>query len=152
MKQTKAKKTKNGAKRAADTAQPPAKLWANHLAKSLLISLSTGLALLLIGTTIAYFTPNPSDWVAWLGFLAALITATVCGYSMAKLHGHAALLCGLYAGSACMLVLLLISLFFKEHASGYVAWLSCLLHAGFVLCAVVGASIGIRPPKKRKKR
>ena len=152
MKQTKAKKTNSKAKRTATTTQSPARLWITHLVKSLLIALATGLTLLLIGTTIAYFTPNPTNLIPGFGLLASAITAIVCGYSTAKQHQHAALLCGLYAGSLCILTLLLISLFLRSYSTGYAAWISCLLHVGFVLCSVCGAYLGAKPPKKRKKR
>ena len=152
MKQTGTKKGKRGGKKGAAGTQPSPTLWASHLLKALLIALAAGTALLLSATAIAYFTPNPSDWIPGLGLLASALTATVCGFATAKLHGHAALLCGLYSGTLCMLLMLLASLFFKLHATGYAAWFSTILHAGFVVCAIGGAYLGARQPKKRKRK
>ncbi len=152
MTQAKTKKAKNGTPKTALTAQSPLSLWISHLSKALLIALLSGMGLLLSATAVAYFTPNPSDWIPMLGLLISALTALICGFATAKLHQHAALLCGLYSGTLCMLLLLLASLFFKSYATGYTAWFSCLLHAGFVLCAIGGAYLGARPPKRRKKR
>ena len=152
MNQTNTKKRKSGAKKASSTAESPAKLWCIHLAKAFLIALTAGAFLLLVGTAVAYFTPNPTDWITVFGLAAAVVSALVCGYAARKLHGHAALLCGLYAGSALLLLLLLGSLFFGAYTSGYSAWLSCLLHVGIVVCTTVGAYCGNCTKKKRKKR
>ncbi|MBQ9806619.1 MAG: TIGR04086 family membrane protein [Clostridia bacterium] len=152
MNQTKTKKAKNGTKKSTSTTQSSLSLWISHLSKSVLIALVSGMILLLSATAAAYFTPNPSDWIPTLGLIVSALTALICGFAAAKLHGHSALLCGLYSGTLCMLLMLLASLFFKSYSTGYTAWLSCLLHAGFVLCAIGGAYIGARPPKRRKKR
>ena len=152
MNQTKANKRKSGAKSTENTKESPAKLWCIHLAKALLIALVAGLFLLLVGTTTAYFTPNPTDWLTLFGLLGAALASWVCGFAMRRLHGQAALLCGLYAGTALLLLLLLGSLVFGAYTSGYSAWVSCLLHVGVLLCAIVGAYCGNRSKKKRKKR
>jgi putative membrane protein (TIGR04086 family) len=152
MNQTNTKKRKSGTKKTASTVESPARLWCIHLAKALLIALAAGAFLLLLGATVAYFSPNPTDWISLFGLAAAAITALVCGYAARRLHGHAALLCGLYAGSALLLLLLLGSLFFGAYTSKYSAWLSCALHSGVLLCTVIGAYCGNHPKKKRKKR
>ena len=152
MNQRKTNKRKSQTKRAVNTQESPATLWCIHLGKAILIALATGAFFLLLGTTIAYFTPNPTNWTSLFGLSCVALAAWVCGFAARKLHKEAALLCGLYAGSALLLLLLLGSLFMGAHTSGYSALLSCVLHVGVLLCSVIGAYCGNRTKKKRKKR
>ena len=125
-------------------------LWVRHLGKSLLITLITGTALLLIGSLIVYFTPDPDTFIRPMAMFAAALTALIGGFATLRIHGHAALMCGLLNGSLTTVLMILVSLFFKEYSSGYSAGISCLLHTTFLLLSVAGAYLGLkRKPKKR---
>lgn len=120
------------------------------LGKSLLITLGIGILLTLIASLIAYFSPDPNALIRPLGICAAALTALFGGFAAVRIHGHEALLCGILNGSVFMGLMILVSLFFKAEASGYAAWLSCLLHAGFVLLSIAGAYLGLK--RKTRKR
>ncbi|MBQ9132441.1 MAG: TIGR04086 family membrane protein [Clostridia bacterium] len=124
------------------------------LLKSLLCTLATGLTLLLTVSLVAYFTPDPGQWIPVLGLTASGLTALLGGYAAARIHGSGALICGLGNGGMVMAVMLLLSLFFTKDASGYGVWISALLHGGFLLLSVLGAYLGIpgEKSKRRKKR
>lgn len=151
---TRTKKAGNRTKRAQHgtaSADSPARFF-RDIGKSALWSLLTGLLLLLIFSLVAYFTPDPNRWILPLGILAAALTALLGGVYAIRLHGHAAFLCGLSVGCVLFAVMLLASLFLIPLASGYPAWVSCLLHVGFLVLSVAGAVIGKKKPKRRKTK
>lgn len=122
--------------------------------KSFAVTVGVGFLLLLALSLALYFSPNPSPMIRPAGLVAAALTALIGGFTVSRMHGQSALLCGLINGSALMALMLLLSLFFAKHASAYSALVSCLLHAGVVLLSVAGAYLGLRrrPKKKSKKR
>ena len=125
-------------------------LWVRHLGKSLFITVLTGTALTLIGSLIAYFTPDPNSFIRPIAIFTAALTALIGGFAALRIHGHAALMCGLLNGSLTTALMILISLFFKDYSSGYSAGISCLLHTAFLLLSVMGAYLGLkRTPKRR---
>ena len=115
-----------------------------HVGKSLLLSAAVTLTLALIASLAAYFSPDPDSLTRPLGIACAALTAFFGGVIAVRIHGHSALLCGLCNGSALMLFMILASLFFRPYASAYAAWLSCLLHVGFLLLSVAGAFLGMK--------
>ena len=125
-----------------------------NVAKSLFLTVLIALGLLLLLSLGLYFSPNPTPLIAPIGIAAACISATVGGMIAAKMHKHSALLCGLLNGCDMSALMLLASLFFRSHASGYPAWLSALLHVAFFACSVFGGYLGSRTAtrKKRKRR
>ena len=112
---------------------------AQNVLKSIGISLLTALASLLVLSTAAYFTPNPTSILSPLGLLASALTAFVGGFCAVKLHKKNALLCGLSNGCAMMAVMLIASLFFRDAASAYSPLVSCLFHLAFLILSVLGA-------------
>lgn len=151
-KQVKTRKLQRARTTANESDGESLSVWISELFKALLIALASGVLLLLVGTTALYFTPDPNKFLHPLSLVISAVTALIGGFAAGKLHGHAALLCGLFEGSLLMALFLLVSLFFKNDAKGYSALLSCALHIGFLLVAVVGASLGTRPSKKRKRK
>lgn len=125
-------------------------LWVKHLGKSLVITLIAGTALTLIGSLIAYFTPDPNSFIRPMAIVAAALTALIGGFAALRIHGHAALMCGLLNGSLTTALMILVSLFFKDYSSGYSAGISCLLHTAFLLLSVMGAYLGLRRKPKRR--
>ena len=123
-----------------------------HIAKSLAITLLAAAVLMLSASLAAYFLPDPGKAILPMALLAAALTAMIGGFAAMRIHGHAALLCGLVNGSLFMAGMILTSLFLRPYAAGYSALQSCLLHVGFLLCSVVGAYLGIRKNEPRKKR
>lgn len=125
-------------------------LWVRHLGKSLVITLIAGTALLLIGSLIAYFTPDSNTLIRPIGMVAAALTALIGGFAALRIHRHAALMCGLLNGSLTTALMILVSLFFKDYSSGYSTGISCLLHTAFLLLSVAGAYLGLKRKPKRK--
>lgn len=156
MKQaTKTQAKKRPLNYAAKKAQPeedsPA-LLARHMGKSLLITVGVGILLTVICSLIAYFCADPDSMIRPLSFCAAALTALAGGFIAVRIHKHAALICGLLNGSLCTALMILASLFFRAYSSGYAAWLSCLLHIGFMLLSVAGAYIGLQHGTKSTKK
>ena len=127
-------------------------LWWKHLKKSLVITLLAGIVLLLAAALSAYFLPDPYPWIRPFSIAASMLTAAVGGFACARIHRHAALLCGLLNGSAFMLGMLLGSLLLKPYAAGYSTGVSLLLHLEFLLCSVLGAFWGLRRKSPAKRR
>ena len=123
-----------------------------HILKALSVTLGTGLLLILALSLALYFSPNPSPMILPAGLVAAALTALIGGFVAARLHGHGALLCGLINGTALLAIMLLLSLPFARHASGYSTLISCLLHAAVPVLSVTGAYLGLRHTPKKKKR
>lgn len=148
------KKARPAAKRSAHSApeeETPA-LWAKHLGKSLLATFCFGVVFTLAGALCAYFYPDPDRLIMPLSLCASALTALCGGFVTVKIHGHSALLCGLLNGTLFTVLMLAASLFFRTHASGYSAGISCLLHTGFLLCSVAGAYLGLKKRKKKTKK
>ncbi len=123
-----------------------------HIVKSAGITVLAALGLLLVLSLGLYFSPNPNPLIAPMGIAAAGISALIGGMAAVKLHGHSALLCGLLNGSAVSAIMLLASLFFRSHASGYSPLIAALLHIAFFACSVAGAYLGGRTGKKKKAK
>lgn len=123
-------------------------------AKSFLITLAVGAALLLIAAIWIYFMPDPSPVIRPVGIAVAALTALIGGVVTGKLHGSAPALCGLLNGALLSALMLLLSFFFRPLAAGYAAWISALLHAMIPLCSIAGAMMGVRkkPAPRRKRR
>ncbi len=135
--------THRPSKKSAPEADSPAS-FVRHVGKSLLLTAALALALALIASLAAYFSPDPDSLTGPLGIVCAALTAFFGGVIAIRIHGHSALLCGLCNGSALMLFMILASLFFRTYASSYATWLSCLLHVGYLLLSVAGSFVGMK--------
>ncbi len=145
----KAGKKKNSPSVASDS---PSML-GKHIGKSLLISVCVGFFLTLVGSLLAYFYVDPDRLIPAISLCSSAICALVGGFCAVRIHGHSALLCGTLNGLAMIALMMPISLFFGPYASGYSAAISALLHACYPLLSIVGAYLGLKHPKqKRKKR
>ena len=127
-------------------------LWAKHIGKSLLITLLAAVLLTLTLSLAACFYSDPNVLIRPMGLLSSGLTALIGGFAATRIHGHAALLCGIINGSAAMAFLMLLSCFLGEHAAGYSAGISLLLHAGFLALSVAGAYLGMRKKPKKKRK
>ncbi|MBE6600936.1 MAG: TIGR04086 family membrane protein [Ruminococcaceae bacterium] len=135
-----------------DTVDDSILSWISSLLKALVIALAVGLFLLTFTAAALCFTSNPDRLIRPTALIIAAVSAVAGGFAIGKIRRHAALFCGLLEGSLLTLVFLLGSLFFKSESSGYSTVISCLLHIGFLLCTVLGAMLGIRPPKRKRRR
>ena len=91
--------------------------------------------------------------IPFFALLGAGLTALIGGFSTARLHKHAALLCGLGNGGLLLALMLLLSLGFSKNGSGYSTAISLLLHTGIPILSILGAYLGLpkSTPKRRKK-
>ena len=146
------KATKAGSRSAA----PDTPNFSKDVGQSLLISLAIAIVLNLAASLVLYFLPDPAPLTRPLGLAASALTALLGGMIAARIHRHAALLCGLANGCAMLAVMLTASLFFKSLASGYSVPVALALHLGFLALTLVGSVIGIhqkpRTSVKRRKR
>lgn len=122
------------------------------LFKGTAITLGIGMALTVITSLIAYFSADPNLLIRPLGLTAAAMTALIGGFVTIRLHGHSALLCGLFNGGMLTCAMILASLFLKAYASGYSTLVSTLLHTALILFSVAGAFLGMSRPKKHTHR
>ena len=147
------KSTQTAHRRESATASPSLM---RDVGKGLLISIGGALLLNLTATLIAYFSPDPAALARPLGLAASALTALLGGWTTARMHHHAALLCGLANGCAMITLLFLLSLCFGALASGYSLIITLGLHLAYLALSVVGAFLGIRQKntrtvKRRKK-
>ena len=152
MNSTLSRKRTKRARTSKNTAEDSPALLMRNAAKSLALTVLFSLVLLLALSLGLYFSPNPNPLIAPMGIAAACVSATVGGMIAAKAHRHSALLCGLLNGCGMSALMLIASLFFRSHASGYPAWLSSLLHVAFFGCSVLGAYLSSRTGTRKKRR
>ena len=139
-------------KKTTHTEEDSPALWVRHIGKSLLITLLAAVLLTVSLSLVAYFYSDPDRLIRPLGLFASGLTALIGGFAATRIHGHAALLCGLFNGSCTMALMILLSLFLGGHAAGYSVGISLLLHVGFLALSVLGAYLGLRKkPKKTRK-
>ena len=152
MKKASSAKRKAGARRTSPEPSPPG-LWVTHLGKGLLITLASGVGILVIFSLVAYFYTDPNALILPLALAGAGLTALIGGLVTVRMHGHSALFCGLLNGCMLMVVMMVLSLFFTKEGIGYSTGTSCLLHAGVPILSVLGAYLGLRrsPTKKHRK-
>ena len=112
--------------------------------RAFLVTLAIGAGLILLASLGAYFMPDPDPMIRPLAYAAAALTALLGGFAAGKLHGSAPAVCGLVNGLLLLALMLLLSLFFRSHASGYPAWASALLHAAVLALSFAGALLGVR--------
>ena len=124
-----------------------------HLLKGLAVTVGAGIGCLLTLSAIAYYCADPSALIPFFALLGAGFTALIGGFSTARLHKHAALLCGLGNGGLLLALMLLLSLGFSKNGSGYSTAISLLLHTGIPILSILGAYLGLpkSAPKRRKK-
>lgn len=148
-------KTKNrgnqSTKRAENDESSPV-LMGKHLLKSVSVTLLISMILLLLSSLAAYFSKDPASLIPPLGLLSSFVAAFLGGLVAVRIHGRSALLCGLSNGILFSALMLLASLFFRPHATGYSALVSCILHVSFLLISVAGGYLGLKKGKPKKKK
>ena len=127
-------------------------LFFRHLGKSVLITFAAGALLLLLASLVAYFYKDPDALIAPLALMASALTALIGGFAAVRIHGHAALFCGLCNGCASMALMILASLFLKAYASGYSPGIALLFHLLFLLLSVAGAYLGLQRARPKSKK
>lgn len=122
------------------------------LLRALLLSLGVMLVLLLVGTSFAYTSENPTALIAPFSYAVALFTAFFCGLCCAKIRKRQGLLCGLLSGVGTVCLFLIGLLIFA--GDGTLNPLSLLLFYPILfLLAVLGGTVGgMRRVGGRKRR
>ncbi|MBR7099502.1 MAG: hypothetical protein IKC59_08805, partial [Clostridia bacterium] len=84
--------------------------------------------------------------------IAAALTAFFGGFTAGKLRGGAPAICGLINGILLTAWMLLLSLCFRAHSSGYSPLISTLLHTAVPVLSFAGAMVGTKKPSKNVRR
>ena len=152
MKHTKIAGRKERSRR-KEPVESGSELFFPHLLKGFAVTVGAGIGCLLTLSAIAYYCADPSALIPFFALLGAGLTALIGGFSTARLHKHAALLCGLGNGGLLLALMLLLSLGFSKNGSGYSTAISLLLHTGIPILSISGAYLGLpkSAPKRRKK-
>lgn len=117
-----------------------------------LITLAIGAGLILMLSLGAYFHPDPDSIIRPLALVAAALTAFFGGFTAGKLRGGAPAVCGLINGILLTALMLLLSLCFRAHSSGYSPLVSTLIHAAVPVLSFVGALLGTKKTSKNIRR
>lgn len=124
----------------------------------LLITLGICLALLLIGTLIAYTTGDPTAFVDPIGYVSLFLGSFFGGFVCSKLSKHSPYITSAACGALFVLISMLFS-FALPHslASGMKIFTRLALHALSLITFPIGALVGVKsaenaPRKKKKKR
>ena len=112
--------------------------------RTFLWTLGVGAGLILIGSLIASFLPDPAPAATPIGLSVAMLTALIGGIISGKIHRKAPAVCGLTNGALLLAAMLLCSLFFQSLAAGYSTLTAILIHALIPLLSVFGALLGVR--------
>ena len=124
----------------------------------LLITVGICLALLLIGTLIAYTTGDPTAFVDPIGYVSLFLGSFFGGFVCSKLSKHSPYITSAACGALFVLISMLFS-FALPHslASGMKIFTRLALHALSLITFPIGALVGVKsaenaPRKKKKKR
>jgi len=128
-------------------------LFLRRAAKSLSFTLAIGAALLIVLSLAAYLAPDPDALTLPLGLVASALTSLLGGLISVRVHQrHAPLPAATVNAALLSLLMLILSLFFADLASGYSALISAMLHAAVFALSALGALVGMRQPQPKRKR
>ena len=109
--------------------------------------------LLLIGASVALNTEDPDSLIGILAFAALYISAFVCGLITTRRREQSILLSGALGGAWLVLLLSLVSFFFKAPISDGRPWGNeMLIRCSAVLASALGGYIGANRPKNTNKK
>ena len=122
--------------------------------KSVLITIGIAACLITVASLALSFTPDPNALIPPVALGVCAATALLGGFLASRIHGSAALICGLLNGGIVMALMLLLSPLFRSYSSAYSAVISALLRATFLACSVAGAFLAshLASRKKPKRR
>ena len=122
--------------------------------KSVLITIGIAAGLITVASLALSFTPDPNALILPIALGVSAATALSGGFLALRIHGSAALICGLLNGGVVMALMLLLSPLFRSHSSAYSAGIAALLHATFLACSVAGSYLAshLASRKKPKRR
>ena len=107
------------------------------------------LTLSFLAAFLSYRTADPGATVLYFGLGLLYISSAAAGFASYKAHGGLPLLTGLFCGSLCAALTLIISLFMTESGSTALLIISRL---SMIPASIVGALAASVKRKKRKKR
>lgn len=107
------------------------------------IALATGIILLFIAALAAYKTADPDPLAMPLSLAALYCGMLAGGISASRILGRAAYDAAAVSGAIVSAVMLVVSVFVKEH-NIYPLWLKLVMHAGVFAAMLLGALIGRR--------
>lgn len=149
--------TRTAASRQKEKSRQNTSLCASDAFKTFLLTLFLAAVGTVVASLAAYFTADPDVLTKPLGLAVCALSALIGGWIAGKKNGSAPAVCGTVNGLLLVAAMLLASLFFRENASAYPAWISALLHAGVILLSIAGAILGTRKkpsraPKRKTRR
>ena len=118
--------------------------------KGFLISLGSGIVLILILGYICYTRHDPDALIAPLGLTALYLSALAGGIAAARFNKTDGLLSGAVSGLCFMLFIILMALFMRDGESG-VGLITWLLYLLTVIVSAVGGRFGVHNKRKKKK-
>lgn len=116
---------------------------------ALAVTAAVGLLLLLFLSAVLLSTNDPGRYATGAGLAALLLTAMIGGTVCVRLYGRRSpVLCGLLMGACLVVAVSVPSLFHPgtTHASAF------LLRTLALPCALLGAFLGAKQKKRRRRR
>lgn len=107
------------------------------------IALATGIILLFIAALAAYKTADPDPLTLPLSLAALYCGMLAGGIAASRILGRAAYDAAAVSGAIVSAVMLVVSVFVKEH-NIYPLWIKLVMHAGVFAAMLLGALIGRR--------
>ena len=147
------KNKKRTAKRRAVGSEEPS---LQSISKSVLLALpitaAISILLMLPVTAILLATKDPNAYHTAAGLLLLYLATILYGAIATRLHRRRMpLFCGLCAGAAMLLLLLILSLILPNSTHAYTTALRVGQHALLFPAALAGALLGAREPKRQRR-
>ena len=111
-------------------------------------SLITAVCLCLIMSGVAASSPNPTANLSLYGNIAFVISMFVCGFLGAKAATEGKFLCGILSAALMLTVIVAASIVFGGVSFSKETLLACI----GVAAAIIGALLGAREKKRKRKR
>lgn len=138
-------------KKAARRSHATTPRWALHRCTLLALAVTVvmGLLLLLFFSLVLLSTNDPGRFVGGAGLAALLLTAMIGGTVCVRLYGRRSpVLCGLVMG-VCLVVAVTLPALFSPGGTHAAAM---LLRMPVLPCALLGACVGAKQKKRRRRR
>ena len=121
-------------------------------ALGLLITLIIAIALLLLGSLVAYYSNDPSAFIEPIGYVTPFISAILGGFACSKLNKRDPIPCSALCGGYFVLLSMLASCALPHSLSSSMSiWIRLLIHTLILICFPIGAIMGIKSNNKHKK-
>ncbi len=111
--------------------------------RGVLFGIGSAIVLMLVLSAVALATKDPDSLIGWLAMAALLGGAFICGVVSVRSDSKRGLVAGIIGGAAYVLILWLISLFFRGEVADPMTPLGMALrYATCILAAFLGGLIG----------